>query len=79
MRIVSVRNLAAAFEQIGGEQPVHEIQVDDVVLHARLCTMPCGERDLAMIVLRAVIKAHRAHNLVLCPSPIQRRHGIHSA
>ena len=62
--VVAVRNRPAGAQQVGFEQPVHEIQGH------RWWAMPCRsrvefrERDLAGVVLRAVVERQAGDHLV---------------
>ena len=76
---MSLGNLTTRFEQVGGKKLIHKIQVDDVMLHAEVRTMPSRQRDLPVVVLGTVFKTDRAHDLMLPQCPVQRGHRIHPA
>ena len=72
--------LDGATKEVGDDKKlVYEIERDDIMLHAELLRVPCGHWDFLVIVLRSVIKAHAADDLVLSCGPVQRRDGIHAA
>ena len=41
--------------------------------------VPRRERDLAIVVFRAVVKAHGARDFMMLAGVIERGHGVHAA
>ena len=73
-----LRDIAAALQQVRGEEPVDEIQFDGLVPRAQGLGMFRREGQFAVIVLRTVIEAEHGRDFVARRRPMQRRHGIHA-
>ena len=79
LRVVTLGDLAAALEQIGVKQLVHEAEIDHFVRDPCFVTMPSGEWQLTGVVLGPVVETHRRDDVMMLLRPMQGRHGVGSA
>ena len=76
---MSLRNLAALFQQIGFEEFADKVQTNYPVWHSELLRVMCSERNLPVIVLRPVVEADSPYDVVSQVSFIECGHSIHPA
>jgi hypothetical protein len=78
VRIMTLGNVAAAFQQVRSEQPADEIQRDDRVRHAGDLRLFRRQREFAVVVLGSVVETHGSPHIVPRPRPMERGHRVHA-
>ena len=78
-RVMALRDVAAGLEKVGFEQAVHEIERDHLMENAGPISVEFRKRNLARVVLRAVVEGQASGHLVRAEHLVKRGDRIHPA
>lgn len=77
--VMAIGNGSTGLKEIRLKEFVNETQMDGAVWNAELLAVPFRERDLLFVVLRTVVEADGANDLMGIIRIVKCRNGIHAA